>query len=237
MNVSIASGASVRRIAEIIRHATVFGPGSWEGQNLPGRDVNHGPPGDPNGQAIDRDVKALFALLKARDIAYLLVGGVAMLKYVEGRNTEDIDLLMSLPSLQRLPEIRVEDQQDFFVRGKFQTVRVDVLLTANPLFQTVQERFATTHRFLEAEVPCATPEGLIVLKLYALPSLYRQGDFERVKVYESDISSLLFRYRPDTQPLLELLNHHMPEGQITELRKIVQEKLEEIARFGQRNRF
>ena len=48
--------------------------------------------------ALDRDVVELFTLLWERQTPYLLVGGIAMLRYVEGRNTADIDLLMSLPS-------------------------------------------------------------------------------------------------------------------------------------------
>ena len=36
-------------------------------------------------QAVDR----LFGLLEHRKIAYVLVGGIALLQYVDGRNTED----------------------------------------------------------------------------------------------------------------------------------------------------
>jgi hypothetical protein len=37
-------------------------------------------------------VARFFALLCERRIEYVLVGGIATLQYVEGRNTEDIDL-------------------------------------------------------------------------------------------------------------------------------------------------
>ena len=39
--------------------------------------------------------------------------------------------------------------------------------------------------------PCATAQGLLTLKLFALPSLYRQGENSRAAVYEAEISSLL----------------------------------------------
>ena len=56
-------------------------------------------------EALLETVVRLFTVLQARQTDYLLVGGVAMLQYVQGRNTEDIDLIMSVSSLQELPEI------------------------------------------------------------------------------------------------------------------------------------
>lgn len=44
--------------------------------------------------AVDR----LFALLEERRTDYLLVGEVALLQYVQGRNTDVIDLIMALSS-------------------------------------------------------------------------------------------------------------------------------------------
>ena len=229
MNVTLAPGASLRQIAVIVRHAVIFGPHAWEGGPLPEQTVSQ-----PKRQHIlptDRDVVGLFTLLGDQRIPYLLVGGIAMLRYVEGRNTEDIDLLMSLPSLQQLPEISVEEQNEYFVRGRFRSVRVDVLLTANALFAEVQQSFGTTHRFAELDVPTATPAGLILLKLYALPSLYRQGLFDRVSVYEADIASLAQRHRPAVEPLLQRLQVHLETGDMRELRGIVRDIEARIARF------
>ena len=48
-------------------------------------------------------VERLFALLGERRIGYLLVGGIALLQYVDGRNTEDIDLILAPSSLDKLP--------------------------------------------------------------------------------------------------------------------------------------
>jgi len=231
MNVTLAPGASLRRIAEIVRNAVLFGPDAWEGGSNPEGKFTPNP--RQNVLPTDRDVVGLFTLLRDRQTPYLLVGGIAMLRYVEGRNTEDIDLLMSLPSLRQLPEIVIEEQNEFFIRGRFRSVRVDVLLTANALFAEAQQAFGTTHRFAELDVPTATPEGLVLLKLYALPSLYRQGLFDRVSVYESDIASLLQRHRCDAGPLLQRLQPHLEEGDRHELRGIVRDIQARIARFDQ----
>ena len=231
MNTTLAPGASLRRIAEIVRNAVLFGPDAWEGGSLPERKMDPNQP--QNILPTDRDVVELFTLLGERRVPYLLVGGIAMLRYVEGRNTEDIDLLMSLPSLRQLPEISIEEQNEYFIRGRFRSVRVDVLLTANALFAEAQQSFGTTHRFAELDVPTATPEGLVLLKLYALPSLYRQGLFDRVSIYEGDIASLMQRHRPAMEPLLQRLQTHLETGDMHELRGIVRDIEARIARFEQ----
>lgn len=231
MNTTLAPGASLRRIAEIVRNAVRFGPDAWDGASLPESKVNA-----HQRQSLlptDRDVVELFTLLAQRQIPYLLVGGIAMLRYVEGRNTEDIDLLMSLPSLKQLPEVTIEEQTEFFIKGRFRSVRVDVLPTANALFAEAQQYFGTTHRFAELDVPTATPEGLVLLKLYALPSLYRQGQIDRVTVYEADITSLIQRHRFEVEPLLRRLQPHLIEGDLRELGGIVRDIQARIARFEQ----
>jgi len=107
---------------------------------------------------------------------------------------------------------------------------VDLLFTFNPLFKIVKERFATKHRFAELEVPAATVEGLIVLKLYALPSLYRQFAWERIYIYESDIKTLLALHKPATEPLFALLEPYLLPSDVIELKKIVSEEQQRIAK-------
>jgi len=179
-------------------------------------------------EAVDR----LFALLEERRTDYLLVGGIALLQYVEGRNTEDIDLIMALASLGELPEIQKTSREKDFARGTFEGLQIDLLLTSNPLFETVCRQYATRQRFVEREIPCATPEGLVLLKLYALPSLYRQGDFTRVALYETDILTLMQRYGMDTGPLFAELESHLSPSDLDALRKIMDEIQQRIARFG-----
>jgi hypothetical protein len=77
--------------------------------------------------------------------------------------------------------------------------------------------------FLERGVPCATPEGLVLLKLYALPSLYRQGQIQRANLYEGDIAALLHGPGTDPLPLLGKLEAFMSATDIRELRRVVEE--------------
>ena len=73
--------------------------------------------------------------------------------------------------LEGLPEVQVGTRDNDFARGKFGGLKVDVHLTSNPLFEEVRKRFTAMQRFVEQDIPCATVEGLVLLKLYALPSL------------------------------------------------------------------
>lgn len=69
-------------------------------------------------------------MLHEREADYLLVGGgVAMLRYVEGRNTEDVDLIFTVSDLAKLPGLEVEHEDADFVRGRFGGLRVDLFLT------------------------------------------------------------------------------------------------------------
>src|SRR5262249_54041909 len=167
-----------------------------------------------NAEVLLEAVARLFSLLHERQIDYLLVGGVAMLQYVQGRNTEDIDLIISVSSLQALPEIALTSQENNFARGTFATLQIDFLLTCNPFFAMVQRRYAAIKPFRERDILCATVEGLLLLKLYALPSLYRQGNFACVGLYENDIATLMHDYRPNLDPLFEELEPHLSASDI-----------------------
>lgn len=177
-------------------------------------------------------VARLFKLLDQREVDYLLVGGIAMLQYVEGRNTEDIDLIIAASSLNILPEIEITRQDEYFAQGHMDSLSVDFLLTSNPLFQKVQQQYATPKPFQEQSIPCATVEGLLLLKLYALPSLYRQGNFARVGLYENDIATLLNDYQPALEPLFDVLPQYLGQGDMESLREIVAEIKARIKRFN-----
>lgn len=207
-------------IGKVVRNALVFNFGNPRGATL-------------SDSSILETVDHLFALLDERRIGYLLVGGIAVLQYVEGRNTEDIDLILSPSALDRLPEIVITGQEEGFSRGLFKGLQIDFLLTSNPLFDIVARRYGTTQVFVERTIPCATVEGLILLKLYALPSLYRQGNLVRVALYETDLLTLIHRYRPPLEPLFQELAPHVSTQDLSALRKVTAEIEERIARFGQ----
>jgi hypothetical protein len=209
-------------IGEIIRNAVLFKPGNHQARLM-------------NSDFLIETVARFFALLRERQIEYVLVGGIAMLQYVEGRNTEDIDLIMAVAALERLPELQVETRDADFARSKFDDLKVDVLLTTNPLFDEVRRRFASVQRFVEQDIPCATVEGLILLKLYALPSLYRQGNFTRVGLYENDVATLLHVHHPRIEPLLDELALYLNDTDINQVKQIADEVLQRISRFEERS--
>jgi hypothetical protein len=215
------SSTPIISIGVVVRNAAVFNFRRTEKNNM---DLD----------SLLQTVDDLFALLAQRSIDYVLVGGIAMLQYVDGRNTEDIDLIVALNTLQNLPEIEIETQDMYFARGDFHGLQIDLLLTENQLFDVVRRKHVAVQPFAEREIPTATVEGLLLLKLYALPSLYRQGDFTRVSIYEGDVAALLQVYRPDIEPLYTELSEHVSETDMLEVKTIVGEIQQRIDRFGQR---
>jgi len=209
-------------IGEVIRNAVLFNPGNHQGSLV-------------NLNFLIETVARFFALLGERQIDYVLVGGIAMLQYVEGRNTEDIDLIMAVSALERLPELQVETRDADFARGRFGDLKVDVLLTSNPLFEEVRKRYTSVQRFVEQDIPCATVEGLILLKLYALPSLYRQGNFTRVGLYENDVATLLHAHHPLIEPLLDELALYLNDSDMRQVKQITSEIQQRLSRFEQRS--
>lgn len=206
-------------VGQIVQNAVVFNPRNWERLAM-------------ENASLLQAVENLFTLFEARNIAYVLVGGVALLNYVEGRNTQDIDLIMAFSTLSNIPEIVVERQTNpYFARGEFEGLQIDVLLTKNPLFRLVQQEYAVKQSFLKRKISIATVEGLLLLKLYALPSLYRQGDFIRVGVYENDIAALMYAYRPDMDKILQVLIQYLGEGDMDSIREILDEIKRRIERF------
>lgn len=192
------------------------------------------------GEAVTDDnliqtVDELFKLLDERRVDYLLVGGIAVLQYTEGRNTQDIDLIMAVSSLDRIPEIEVIERNPDFIRGRFKSLQIDLLLTTNPLFDRVMTDYATKQNFIERSISCATVEGLLLLKLYALPSLYRQGSFARVGIYENDVATLLQLYRPDVAPLLDELKKYLNDTDFASVSEIADEIRQRITRFEKRS--
>lgn len=205
-------------IGNVIRNAVVFNVKNWLGDAM-------------NTDSLLESVEQLFALLEARKIEYVLVGGIALLHYVEGRNTEDIDIIMALSSLEKLPEIEVTNQDMYFVRGEYGELQIDILLTKNPLFKKVQREHTVKQQFLDRDIPLATVDGLLLLKLYAVPSLYRQGNFARVGIYENDIATLIHYYKPDVVKLLEEISSYVGESDFLEIENVVSDIQQRIKRF------
>ena len=121
-------------------------------------------------------------------------------------------------------------------RVKFGKLQIDVLFTKNPLFEKVARMYSAEKQFLDRTIRCATVDGLLLLKLFALPSLYWQGSFERVGTYENDIAMLIHAFNPDLKPLLAELSHHLNETDLREARNILAEIEGRIQRFRKAGR-
>jgi hypothetical protein len=208
-------------IGEIVRNGVVFDMKNWN-RNVASE--------DSLPQVVDR----LFDLLDQRQISYLLVGGVALLSYVDGRNTQDVDFILARQSLSELPELVVAEEDQNFARAAFEQLQVDLLLTQNPLFKLVLQNYSTERPFGDRTIYCVTVEGLVLLKLYALPSLYRQGQFDKVSIYESDITLLMLRYPVDVDALATILKRYILATNWVELEQIIDDIQARMARFQQR---
>jgi hypothetical protein len=101
-----------------------------------------------------------------------------------------------------------------------------------------QEQSAKTLPFtvMDRTIRCATVEGLILLKIFALPSLYRQGSFERVGIYENDIATLMNAFNPTMEPLFKELVKHLNKDDIAEAQNIVSDIEARIQRFRKANK-
>lgn len=209
---------SSTQIGTTIRNAVAFNIQNWSGKTM-------------NSDSLMQAVQDLFSLLERRRINYVLVGGIALLHYVAGRNTQDLDLLVSLSALERLPELDILSQDSNFARARYGALQVDLLLTHNPLFEHVYHQHVQSERFLDRDMRIASVDGLILLKLYALPALYRQGNFARVGVYENDIATLLHYYHSDLSQLLQELSVYVAENDLQELHAIAEDIQRRIQRF------
>ena len=115
------------QIGEVIRHAVAFNVNNWLG-------------GAMNYDSLIQSVQDFFAILEERKIEYVLVGGIAILHYIEERNTQDLDLLLTVSSLKKLPELKITSQDINFVRANYGELQIDLYLTRNPLFKKFTKR-------------------------------------------------------------------------------------------------
>jgi hypothetical protein len=174
--------------------------------------------------------EALFSLLEEKNIPHVLVGGLALLFHAESRNTEDVDLIVALPDVTSLDGLVIEERNEWFAKAAFGPVRVDLLFTTNPLFARVAASHVETRTWRGHTIRVATPEGLLLLKLYALPSLYRQGQIGRTAVYESDIAVLLLAHPMEDATLLNALRPHMIDSDIQALGEVLRDVRARMAR-------
>lgn len=212
----------IATLGEIVKNGVIFDMKNWGG------DLS-------SAEKLPDIIERLFSILSDRKIDYIVVGGIALLSYIEGRNTQDIDFIFAKTDLENIPEIIINDQNRDFARGTYESLQIDVLLTTNKLFELVREKYATDRPFAERNIRCATVEGLLLLKFFALPSLYRQGDFNRISIYEGDITQLLLKYKVDLTKIFKVLKKYLLSTDIKELEETTLDIQRRIKRFYQQN--
>jgi hypothetical protein len=180
---------------------------------------------------ISKIVGEFLDQLVGHKIDFVVVGGIAMLAYVEGRNTKDIDLILAISDLQRVSGLTITFQDRDFARADFHGLQIDILKTENKLFDLVRREHASQNEIERRKIQIATPEGLVLTKLFALPSLYRQGIFDRVALYETDITMLMQRYPLRRDHLLANLKPFLSETDIDSLQDILNDIERRIRRF------
>lgn len=176
-----------------------------------------------------------LALLEGRGIPFVVVGGIALLQHVRGRNTEDIDLIISAPRLDDIPELIIRERTELFAHGHFSDLRVDILFAEHPVFELITKQFTEQLDYQVGRLPTASVDGLILLKLFALPSLYRQFDYDRIAIYEADVTQLLSRSSRDDTFFLDILAPHLLESDRLELARILSDirgRLDRMKRGG-----
>jgi len=82
-DVTLPEGVSLTRVAQVLLEAWEADPKRW----LNAASALREGPG-PSTMPVPQDALDLFRLLTERRVNYLLVGGMAMLTYVKGRNTK-----------------------------------------------------------------------------------------------------------------------------------------------------
>lgn len=179
-------------------------------------------------------VVELFDVLKARRVDYLLAGDAAVLGYLPGFAVDRVDLIMGPEDVGRLPELRIERSEPDVFRCSFGRLPVDVFQIENPLYRGIGMDYAVTGEFPRWPIPCVTVEGMLLLKLYTLLSLYRNGDFFSVGLSENEITQLVLVHEPDTERLFYELAPYLIAAELGFLREIIADIQRRIERFRKR---
>jgi len=182
-----------------------------------------------------RSTNDFLLLMRQRDIPFVVVGGIALLQHVPGRNTEDLDIILAAPHLAQIPELEVTEQNEMFAKASFRGLRVDVLFYEHPFFQRIGTEFSAELPYSVGRLRTATIDGLILLKLFALPSLYRQFDLDRAAIYEADLTQLLARTTHDDPFFLDLLRPFLIASDVREIGMLlgeIRQKLSRLRRGG-----
>ena len=48
------------------------------------------------------------------------MGGIALLNYIEGRNTQDIGFIITRVDVSKMPEVKLTEENRDFARGRYE---------------------------------------------------------------------------------------------------------------------
>ncbi len=181
------------------------------------------------------DFLKLIELLETKGIDYALVGGVAMMAIApNARATDDYDFIGQRSDFENLSELSKVSSDQNFGRYRHNQTIVDTLFVENPVFAYALKTYQADCTIAGRTIRSLSPSGIALLKLYALPSLYLQGQHVRVATYEQDLE-VLFIVDPkiNEDALLKFLSKHLVQSQIAELKNAC----EDIRRKLSRKRF
>jgi len=168
---------------------------------------------------LSQDLFTLVQTLKRHGYLGAIVGSLAALTYLQGRGPRDIDIIAPESALEHLPGIIIEKRSDRILTCRYRSLRVDLWLASDPLYQLVAQRFTTPLCFNEIEIPRATVEGLILIKLYAMPTLTRLNDHAQVAQYKDDIRNLHPQSKFTLSEIAAILQPYLPTSDWDDVRR------------------
>ncbi len=178
------------------------------------------------------DFLKLIELLETKGIDYALVGGVAMMAIApDARATDDYDFIGQRSDFESISELSKVSSDQNFGRYRHNETIVDALFIENPVFAHALKNYQADCTIAGRTIRSLSPSGIALLKLYALPSLYLQGQHVRVATYEQDLE-VLFIVDPKISEdvLLKFLSKHLVQSQIAELKNTCEDIRQKLSR-------
>jgi len=178
------------------------------------------------------DFLSLVELLENKGVDYALVDEVAMMAIApEAHPTDDYDFIGCRSDFEKISELSPVSADKNFGRYRHNETIVDTLFVENPVFAYAIQQFQTDCLIGGKKVRSLSPSGIALLKLYALPSLYIQGQRIRVATYEQDLEVLfIVDSEIDEDALLQFLSKHLLESQVLELKNTCEDIRRKLAR-------
>ena len=171
-----------------------------------------------NFENLPQSVDKFLKLLSENDIEIVIVGGIALLSYMQDRNTQDLDLIVSRSDFRKISaSLKVVESDESFANCEtFDGLKVDFLFTDNAIFNYVKKAFCQKASYREGSFFIATVEGLVLMKLYAWADLQFNGRLFNDKYlltkslrYKNDIEVLLLNYEVNLTPLEKILKKNL----------------------------